>query len=156
VVKVTFVTAHIFQISRWWVILLPSSMRYVAFHLFLIRSFISSFSVSVVLLGVMSWSRIVCLFLDFHIDHTVMEIRVLSLLESLLRSFSNDSVGDHLIRPIESGGHGCGVHLRQIFLVVSHAWFCLLFSQSSHMCCLDSTFSSLFVFLQKEQSTLSS
>jgi len=35
----------------------------------------SSFSVSLVSLGVTSWLRIVFLFLDFHIDHTVIEIR---------------------------------------------------------------------------------
>ena len=80
------------------------------FHLFLIRSFISSISVSLVSLGVMSWSRRVLLFLDFHMDHIVIEIRVHSLSAPLLQSFLNDSAGDPLPSQVLEGGEdtsGC-------------------------------------------------
>ena len=83
-----FLSAQIFLISRWRIFLLPSSIKRVAFQLFLIRSCMSSFSVSLVLLGVTSWLRIVFLFLDFHIVYTVIEISVRSLSASLLKSFS--------------------------------------------------------------------
>jgi len=89
-----FLSAHIFRISRCLAILLSSSMSRVAFQLFLIRSFVSSFSVSLVSFGVTSWLRIAFLFLDFHIAHIVMAIRVRNLSESLLKSFSNASAGE--------------------------------------------------------------
>ena len=93
-------------------------MKRVAVQLFLIWSDNSSFNTSHIALGVTSWLFIVFLFLEFHIAHVVIEIRMRNLLESLLWSSSNEKVAAPLIWPSDTPGQ---------FLVVA---FCHEFSRS--------------------------
>lgn len=69
-----------------------------AFQLFLIWSWMRSLNVSAVSVGGVVWSSIALLFLDFHIAHIAIDIRILNLSESLFRSISNFSADVPLIR----------------------------------------------------------
>jgi hypothetical protein len=70
--------------ARCLFILLPPSMKRDAFQLFVIKSFMSLSSSAFVSSVAMSWLFIAFLFLDFHMAHTIIEIRMRSLSESLL------------------------------------------------------------------------
>jgi hypothetical protein len=72
-------------------IILPPSMKRDVFQLFIIKSFMSLSSTAFVSSVAVSWLFIVFLFLDFHMAHIVIEIRMRSLSESLLRLFSKES-----------------------------------------------------------------
>jgi len=74
------------------------SISCVEFHLFLIMTFIISFSVPLVSLGVTTWSCSVFLFLDFHMDHIVIETKIRSLSESLVRSSLKDRAAMPLVQ----------------------------------------------------------
>src|SRR5258706_2929632 len=77
-----------------------------------------------------------------------------SLFASLLKSCSKDRAGAPLIRSAVMFGQFLSVVFPHVFLVVSHASSCPLFSHSSHMCCsLSSTL--MFVFLHSEHIALS-
>jgi len=115
---------------------LLASMKHVAFQLFRVKSLISSFKVSLVSLGTASRSSIVFLFLNFHIAHIVIEIRIRSLSESLLELSSNVKAVAPLIRPIVTSGHALMVVFCQMSFTVSQARFCPLFLHSVHMCIL--------------------
>jgi len=131
-------------------------MKCVVFQLFRIKSLISSFKVSLVSLGAASRSRIVFLFLDFHIAHIVIEIRIRSLSESLLESSLNVKAVAPLIRPIVTSRHALVVVFCQMSFVVSQASFCPLFSHSVHMYISLSMMSMFRFFLHAEQIALSS
>ena len=70
--------------SRWWVYFFLSSMKRVSIQLFLMRLDMRSFSICFVSFGETSWLFIAFLFLDFHMAHVIIEIRMRSLSESLL------------------------------------------------------------------------
>jgi len=93
------------SIARCLLSLVPPSMNRVEFQLFLINSLISSLSVPVVSLGVTSRLFIEFSFLDFHIDHTVIDIRIRSLSESLVKSSLKDNAEAPLTRPVVIAGH---------------------------------------------------
>jgi len=76
---------------------LPSISR-IEFQLLLIMSLIISFSDSLVSFGVTTWSCSVILFLNFHMAHIVIETRMRSLSESLVRSSLKDRAVMPLIR----------------------------------------------------------
>ena len=59
------------------------------------------------------------LFLDFHIAHSVIEIRIRSLSESLLRSSLKVITADPLIRPKDMAGQFQSVVFLHMFVVVS-------------------------------------
>ena len=129
-------------------------MKHVAFQLFLIKFDIWAFSVCVVLCMGMFSSLIEILSLDFHIAHMVIEINIFILSESLFVSFSKVRAANPQIWPRVMGSQSLSVNLLQIFLVVSHAWACLLLVHSSHMCCSVLMTLMFHFFLQKEQCTL--
>ena len=70
--------------SRCLADLLRPSMKRDVFQLFLTRSGVRSFSVSFVSIAATSWSLTEFLFLDFHIAHIVIVIRMRILSEALL------------------------------------------------------------------------
>ena len=108
----------------------------------------SSFSVLLVSPGATSWLFIVFLFLDFHIAHIVIDIRIRSLSESFVWSLSNVITAAPLIRPIDMSGQGLSVDFSQMILAVSHAVFWPLFLHSSHRCGSDSVISMDSLFSQ--------
>src|SRR5258708_16044632 len=87
--------------------------------------------------------------------HIVIEIRIRSLSESLLWSFSKDIAATPVIRPREMLGQALVVVFLHMVIAVSHAAACPLLLHSSHMCCSLSSISWEFLFLQNEQFALS-
>ena len=115
-------SAHNFCIPCHLDAFLFSSMKHVVFQLFLIKFDIWAFSICVVsCMGTFS-SLIEILIFDFHIAHMVIEINIFILSESLFVSFSKVRAANPQIRPRVMGSQSLSVDLRQIFLVVSHAW----------------------------------
>jgi len=109
-------------IARCLLSLIPPSMNRVGFQLFLINSLISSLCVPIVSLGVTSRLFIEFPFLVFHIDHTVIDIRIRSLSESLVKSSLKDNAVAPLTRPVAIAGHCLSVVFLQMCFAVSHAW----------------------------------
>ena len=76
----------------------------------------SSFSVLVASPGATSWLFIVFLFLDYHIAHIVIDIRIRSLSESFVWSSSNVIAAVPLISPIDMSGQGLSVDFSQTLI----------------------------------------
>jgi hypothetical protein len=88
--------------------------------------------------------------------HSVIEIRMRSLSESLRVSPSSDRAAAPLISPSVISGQFLSVDLRHSSRAVFHARICPLLVHSSHRCCYVSIISMFCFFLQNGQIALSS